>query len=95
MLYVRYSPGMPRIDPLGDLRFTYLQVADDLTARIAAGEYPRNLPAERDLARQYKVAYATIRRAIKTLRENGLVISVQGLGTFVASPDPARPAIRR
>lgn len=82
---------MSLIDPFGDPRFTYLQVADDLADRIGAGEYPRKLPAERELARQYKVAYSTMRHAIKVLRDRELVISVHGRGTFATRPE-ARPA---
>jgi DNA-binding GntR family transcriptional regulator len=61
----------------------YLQVADDLAARIGRGELKGRMPAERDLAAEYGVAYGTIRRAMEVLRERGLVESVHGRGTFV------------
>jgi DNA-binding GntR family transcriptional regulator len=60
----------------------YLQVADLLAARIEAGELTGRMPAERDLASEYGVAYGTIRRAMEVLRERGLVESVHGRGTF-------------
>lgn len=41
------------------------------------------LPAERDLAEQYGVAVNTIRRAVRDLRDQGLVITVPIKGTFV------------
>ena len=61
----------------------YLQVADDLAGRISRGELSGRMPAERDLASEYGVAYGTIRRAMQVLRERGLVDSVHGRGTFV------------
>jgi len=61
----------------------YVQLADDLARRIGAGELTGRLPAERDLAAEYGVAYGTVRRAMEVLRERGLVESVHGRGTFV------------
>lgn len=40
---------------------------------------------ERDLADEWGVAYQTVRRAMRELRERGLIVSVVGKGTFVAS----------
>ncbi|MEU8975487.1 GntR family transcriptional regulator [Streptomyces monashensis] len=47
------------------------------------------MPAERDLALEYGVAYLTVRRAAQVLRERGLILTVHGRGTFVADPLPA------
>jgi GntR family transcriptional regulator len=65
-------------------------VADDVVRRIEAGEIARKLPAERSLAEEYEVSYVTVRRAMEVLRERGVIITVHGRGTFVASslPDP-------
>ena len=70
----------------------YLRVADDIAARIGSGELtPRTrLRAERELADYYRLAYGTIRRAMKELRARGLVVSVQGRGTFAAASGTAR-----
>ncbi len=70
------------IDPDSPV-LAYLQVADDLADRIGRGELSGRLPAERDLASEYGVAYGTIRRAMEVLRQRGLVESVHGRGTFV------------
>lgn len=75
------------IDSAGP-RLVYVQVADLIAARIASGELApgSRLPAERDLAAEYGVAYDTIRRAAAVLRERGLIETVHGRGTFVAVP---------
>ena len=67
----------------------YVQVANDLAAKIEAGEITGRLASERDLASEYGVAYGTIRRAMAILRERGLVKSVHGRGTFVRIRDQA------
>ena len=74
-----------RIDPNAP-KLVYVQVADHITARIAAGELApgARLPAERDLAAEYGVAYDTIRRATALLRNRGLILTIVGRGTFVS-----------
>ncbi len=74
-----------RVDPNAP-KLVYVQVADHITARIAAGELARGarLPAERDLAAEYGVAYDTIRRATALLRDRGLILTIVGRGTFVS-----------
>ena len=78
------------VDPLAD-DFAYIQVADNIQARIEAGEITRRLPSERDLAQEYGVAYQTVRHAMKLLRERGLIITRQGRGTFVTGARSPRP----
>ncbi|MDH6144245.1 GntR family transcriptional regulator [Kitasatospora sp. GP30] len=65
--------------------YVYLQVAQHIANEIHAGRLPAGarLPAERDLAEQYGVAVNTIRRAIRDLRDQGLVITVPIKGTFI------------
>ena len=78
----------PAIDPAAP-KLVYVQVADHITARIAAGELTpgARLPAERDLATEYGVAYDTIRRATALLRDRGLIITIIGRGTYVTPED--------
>jgi GntR family transcriptional regulator len=68
-----------------DSRPPYLAVADRLRERIASGEFApgSQLPAGRELAVEYDVAPNTVLSAIRELRDEGLVISQQGRGTFV------------
>lgn len=80
-----------RIDHEGP-RFVWQQIADDIAADIRSGALPVNsrLPAEQDLAVDvYGVARATVRRAIASLAEEGLLVVMHGRGTYVAAqPEP-------
>lgn len=69
-------------------RLVYVAFADRIAARIAAGELApgSRLPPERDLADEYGIAYMTVRRWIRELRERGLITTVHGEGTFVVQP---------
>jgi len=64
-------------------QYAYMQVADDVERRINDHEITAKLPAERELAEEYGVAYTTVRRAMEILRERGLIITRHGRGTFV------------
>ncbi|MFD7963075.1 GntR family transcriptional regulator [Streptomyces zaomyceticus] len=81
---------IPEFSPQGP-QLLYVAVADHIAARISAGELApgARLPAERDLAEGYGVAYLTVRRAARVLRERGLILTVHGKGTFVTDPLPA------
>jgi GntR family transcriptional regulator len=83
--------GASPVDPLG-ADFAYVQVANHIAVRIEAGEITHKLPAERDLAREYGVAYQTVRHAMKVLRERGLIITRQGRGTFVVRDRGTEPS---
>ncbi len=60
------------------------RVAHVIAARIMAGQYTGQLPAERKLAAEFGVSYGTVRHSAEVLRGRGLVITRQGRGTFVA-----------
>ena len=65
----------------------YVQVADAIQTRIEAGELlpDRPIPSENQLVQEYGIARGTARKSIQLLRERGLVVTVVGRGTFVAS----------
>lgn len=81
----------PQFDP-ASVTPLYEQAADYVAGQIERGDLRpgQKLPAERDLADEWGIAYQTVRRAMRELRERGLVVSRVGKGTFVASRDPAR-----
>jgi len=65
----------------------YRRVADQLRDRITSGAIPPGalLPAETALAKEFNVARGTIRAAINALREDGLVTTEHGRGTYTQS----------
>ena len=65
----------------------YLQLAAILRGRIEAGEITSRLPGEKTLMQEYGLALATVRKAVKVLRDEGLVKTVPGWGTYLASRD--------
>jgi DNA-binding GntR family transcriptional regulator len=69
-----------------DADLAYVRVADDIAGQISSGKLASGarLRSERDLAEHYEVAYGTIRRAMKVLRDRGLIVTIHGRGTFVA-----------
>lgn len=73
-----------RFDPAGP-ELVYVLVADDIAAKIAAGELApgARLAGEADMAAEYGIAKMTVRRAVRELRERGLVRTVVGKGTYV------------
>lgn len=61
------------------------QIAEQLRGDIMAGGYDAGakLPAEKELAARFGVNRHTLRRALASLAEDGLVRADRGLGTFV------------
>jgi DNA-binding GntR family transcriptional regulator len=76
----------PRFDP-ASVTPLYEQAADYVAGEIERGELTpgQKLSAERNLADEWGIAYQTVRRAMRELRERGLVVSRVGKGTFIAS----------
>ena len=61
------------------------QVAAVLRARIEAGEIlvGRPVPSESTLMQEFGIARETARKAVRVLRDEGLVQIVQGRGAYV------------
>ncbi|WP_327189203.1 GntR family transcriptional regulator [Streptomyces xinghaiensis] len=80
----------PVIDPRG-AQLVYMVIADHIAGRISNGELQpgMRIPGELDLAAFYGVARMTAARAVRELRERGLVITVRGKGTFVVEQPPS------
>lgn len=68
-------------------------VYDRLRRAIMNGEYhpDERLPGENTLAEQHQVSRPIVRAALLRLREEGLVTSRQGAGSFVSTPVTPKP----
>jgi GntR family transcriptional regulator len=66
----------------------YLDIAEALRKEVARRRLAPHsrLPSEPELVRKYRVARATVRRALAQLQSEGLVYTKQGVGSFVAEP---------
>ncbi len=65
----------------------YHQIEQALRRQIEQGELaPGNAISERELSESLGVSRMTIRQALRTLREEGLIYTERGRGTFVAEP---------
>ena len=98
---ILYGPDRPRRIPLASPRmddddeprrlqlsnreYRYVQVADDLAARIRAREwaFDATLPRREDIAREYGVGVMTVRAALKLLAARGMVRPMPSVGTVV------------
>lgn len=69
-------------------RMTWREIADDLTRRIAAGEFPpgESIPSYARTANHYGVSVTTAARAIALLHERGLIETDPGRGNVVRDP---------
>lgn len=74
---------------------TYVRIVTEIRRRISAGELRPDdrVPSTRQIVREWGVAMATATKVLTTLRQEGLVRAVPGVGTVVAHPEPA-PAPR-
>jgi GntR family transcriptional regulator len=84
------------VPDLADPRPPYMQIADDLRAKIGDGRYQPGgkLPSNKAMATEYSTSTETVRRALRLLTDEGLIASHSTLGTFVLrSPAEARTAL--
>ncbi|CAK8054607.1 GntR family transcriptional regulator [Eupransor demetentiae] len=73
----------------------YIEIHNEIRERIAAGEWQTNnrLPAERDLAETFHVSRMTLRQAIQTLVDEGILERKVGSGTYVAEKKVSERAL--
>lgn len=73
-----------KYDPLAPVP-RYRQIAGILRGRIEASELEpdRPIPSEAQIQQEFGVARETARRAVALLREEGYVVTVPGMGTYV------------
>jgi GntR family transcriptional regulator len=69
-----------------DPRPMYLQIMEQIRHRIAVGDWPpgRELPSIRALAVATRVSVITVKRAYLELELEGVIVTRQGKGSFVA-----------
>lgn len=63
----------------------YLQIANQLRQRIVSNEFDdaKKLPSNRELAELYKVNHLTVRQALKSLEQEGIINIAHGRGAFL------------
>lgn len=67
------------------------QLGEDLVRRIDAGEFPADFPGELALAADYRVSRQTVRMALRSLREAGVVSAERGRSPKVLAPQIEQP----
>ncbi|MFF8535802.1 GntR family transcriptional regulator [Streptomyces sp. NPDC015532] len=80
-----------------DSRPPYLQAAEVLRAGIQTGEYApgSRLPSARVLQARFGVSSSTVQNALRVLKQEGIVYSVLGRGSYVSSTHPGLPLAAR
>ena len=79
-----------------DARPMYLQILEQIRARVAAGDWPpgKELPSIRALAAALNVSVITIKRAYLDLESEGVIVTRHGKGSFVADVNGLAGEIR-
>lgn len=69
-----------------DMTPRYLQIKRRIVSKISSGEWPagHRAPSEKELSDTFQVSRMTVNRALRELTLEGLLVRVQGLGTFVS-----------
>ncbi|GAA2064163.1 hypothetical protein GCM10009801_08590 [Streptomyces albiaxialis] len=74
-----------------DPRPPYQQAADLIRREIESGKIKpgEQVPSYRELQERFDIANMTARSALRVLRDEGLIYTVQGRGSYVADAAPA------
>ncbi len=64
----------------------YLQIKRSILQKVHSGEWPihHNIPSEKALTDLFGVSRMTVNRALRELTTQGVLVRVQGVGTFVS-----------
>jgi GntR family transcriptional regulator len=79
---------MTRLESLPDRsRFLYGSVSQAIRERVMSGQYPpgTRIPTAEELAAEFGVSTITVRRAVRDLSFEGVLVGRQGLGVYVAN----------
>ena len=73
----------------------YKQIQNDIKQKIMSGELRPNdrVPSEQELMDQYRVSKITVKNALIGLADEGIVVRIQGKGTFVSESSRLQEAI--
>lgn len=69
----------------------WAQIEADLRRRMRAGAFDERFPGEYELVADYSVSRHTVRDALRRLREEGVLDSGRGRGTWVRKPRIEQP----
>ena len=66
----------------------YQRLRDEILDKITRGEWRPDeaIPTEQELTQLYGIATGTVRKAVEVLVSEGLLVRIQGKGTFVRRP---------
>src|SRR4051794_20493003 len=75
----------------------YTQIADRVRERITTGVYAAgaSLPSEAALSAEFRVARNTVRRALRTLEADGLIVAAPSKGRIVQTDEQEDTAFYR
>jgi GntR family transcriptional regulator len=82
---------------LADRRPMYLQIIEQIRQRIAVGDWQpgAELPSIRALAASLQVSVITVKRSYLELERDGVIVTRQGKGSFVADRADLSTQLRR
>lgn len=103
-VHIVYVVNMPRspvsssglVISQADPQPLYLQVREQVRRRVALGDWPPGsvIPSIRALAAELGVSVITIKRAYLELEREGVIVTRQGKGSFVATHPGLGPRLR-
>lgn len=69
----------------------YEQLEEQIRSAVTAGDLKEGdaLPSVRSLAAELRISALTVKKAYDRLEEEGIIVTVHGKGSYVASIDPA------
>lgn len=75
----------------------YLQIMEQIKQFVAHGDWPpgEKVPSIRELAVAARVSVITVKRAYQELEREGVLVTQQGVGSFVASNEGLSDQIRQ
>ena len=84
MQYVQIDPEL--FLSTSDSTPMYQQIVNQITTKVMAGDWPAGqpLPSIRELASASRISVITVKRAYAELGLAGIIVTRQGMGSFVA-----------